>query len=307
LGRSKEVTFQHAFETFFEVKQKSLSNAKHLKQWPSTIETYVFPKIGHRVIADVTAAEIVELLQPIWWEKPETARRVLQRVRAVFDAAIVLGQREKANPCTGLSSLLGTNHQDSEHHRALPYTEVPGLIETLRGSAAEPVTKLAFEWLILTATRSGETRGAAWSEIDEANALWVIPKQRMKKGRREHIVPLSDRCLAIAVEARALNPESALLFPAASGKPLSDMVFTKLLRDRGFADKATPHGFRTSFRTWCIEVDKCREVVAEAALAHAIRDKAEAAYRRSNYLEERTSLMQRWATFCTSSRSTRES
>jgi integrase len=135
----------------------------------------------------------------------------------------------------------------------------------LHACSSAPVTKLAFEWLVLTATRSGETRGAVWSEIDEAKAIWVIPKSRMKKGRREHIVPLSDRCLAIAKEARALNPCSALLFPSASGKPLSDMTFTKLPHDRGLSDRATAHGFRSSFRDWTTETNQCREVVAEAA------------------------------------------
>jgi integrase len=307
LERSKEVTFQRAFESFFDVKQKSLSNAKHLKQWPSTMQTYVFPKIGSRPVADVTSAEVVEVLRLIWWEKPETARRVLQRMRAVFDAAIVLGQREKANPCSGLTSVLGTNHFDNEHHRALPYAEVPDFIVMLRGSAAEPVTKLAFEWLVLTATRSGETRGAARSEIDEAQALWVIPKERMKS-REAHVVPLSPRCLQIIAAARALNQDNDLLFPGSrTRKALSDMTFTKLLRDIGLADRATAHGFRSSFRDWATEVAKAREVVAEAALAHGVTDKTEAAYRRASYLDERRELMQLWATFCASARSIRNS
>jgi integrase len=295
---AKATTFKQAFETFFEVKRQSLSNAKHIKQWPSTMQTYVFPTIGKKPVGDVTHADIIELLEPIWFEKPETAKRVLQRMEAVFKSAILRGQREKASPCVGVAQELGTRHREVEHHLALPHAEVKDFIKMLRASPASPVTKLAFEWLILTATRSGETRGAAWSEIDEAKALWAVPKERMKKGRREHIVPLSDRCLEIAKEARALNPCSALLFPSASGKPLSDMTFTKLLRDRGMADRATAHGFRSSFRDWTTETNQCREVVAEAALAHTIKDKTEAAYRRSPYLEVRTSLMQRWAEYC---------
>jgi integrase len=159
------------------------------------------------------------------------------------------------------------------------------------------VTKLAFEWLILTATRSGETRGAAWTEIDETKKLWTIPKQRMKAGV-EHIVPLPNRCLEIAKQAKALNPHSELLFPGdRTRNALSDMTFTKLLRDMGLADRATAHGFRSSFRDWATEHDKVREVVAEAALAHGVRDKAEAAYRRSTYLNERRGLMANWAKF----------
>jgi integrase len=159
--------------------------------------------------------------------------------------------------------------------------------------------------LILTATRSGETRGAAWSEVDNAKALWLIPKHRMKKPGEPHTVPLSDRCREIAKQAQALNLDSPLLFPGATGKPLSDMTFTKVLRDLGWADRATAHGFRSSFTDWAAEIDKCREAVVEAALSHKIKDKTQAAYRRAPYLEERTGLLQRWAAFCTLTRSTR--
>jgi integrase len=297
---AKCTTFKQAFEQFFKLKRQQLSNAKHVKQWPATMQAYVFPKIGNRPVGEITHSEIIGVLEPIWRTKPETAKRVLQRVGYVFKLAIRRGMRRDASPCDYVAEELGTHHCEVEHHLALPHAEVRQFIEMLRDSPATPVTKLAFEWLILTATRSGETRGAAWSEIDEAKALWAIPKERMKKGHREHIVPLSDRCLAIAKEARGLNPCSALLFPSASGKPLSDMTFTKLLRDRGLADRATAHGFRSSFRDWTTETNQCREVVAEAALAHTVKDKTEAAYRRSDYLEERTSLMQRWAEYCSS-------
>jgi integrase len=249
-------------------------------------------------VSDVTHADILEVLEPIWYEKPETAKRVLQRIEAVFKSAILRGQRDKASPCNGVAQELGVRHRDVEHHRALPYAEVPAFIKRLHACPSEPATKLAFEWLVLTATRSGETRGALWSEIDEAKALWTIPKQRMK-ANVEHVVPLSRRCLEVAKQARALNPLSDLLFPGSrTGKELSDMTLTKLLRDNGLADRATAHGFRSSFRDWCTEVDHTREVVSEAALAHQVGDKTEAAYRRSTYLDERRQLMQRWADFC---------
>jgi integrase len=295
---AKAVTFKQAFEQFFEVKRQRLTNGKHVKQWSSTMQTYVFPKIGNRPVGEITHPEIIEVLEPIWLTKPETAKRVLQRMGYVFKLAIRHGMREKASPCEYVVDELGTGHRDVDHHASLPHTEVRDFIKTLGASQATAVMKLAFEWLILTATRSGETRGAKWTEIDEKRALWVIPKERMKKGRKEHIVPLSDRCLEIAGEARALNPESPLFFPSEAGRPLSDMTFTKWLRDRRLADRATAHGFRSSFRNWATEVDKCREVVAEAALAHTVKDKTEAAYRRSVYLEERTSLMRRWADYC---------
>jgi integrase len=298
---ARATTFRQAFDVMFDLRQQGLSNAKHLKQWPATMETYVFPRIGSRPVGDVTHADILEVLEPIWYEKPETAKRVLQRIEAVFKSAILRGQRDKASPCIGVAQELGVRHRDIEHHRALPYAELPAFIKRLHACPSEPATKLAFEWLILTATRSGETRGALWSEIDEAKALWTIPKQRMK-ANVEHVVPLSRRCLEVAKQARALNPLSDLLFPGSrTGKELSDMTLTKLLRDNGQADRATAHGFRSSFRDWCTEVDKTREVVAEAALAHQVRDKAEAAYRRAAYLDERVQLMARWAAYCITS------
>jgi integrase len=297
---AKSKTFEQAFETFFESKRQSLSNGKHIEQWRSTIKTYVFPKIGDRPVSEITHAEIVDVLRPIWFEKPETAKRVLQRMAAVFKMAIRHEWREKASLCDGVKDDLGgTRHRKVKHHRALPYAEVPKFIKMLRASSSEPVTKLAFEWLTLTATRSGETRGAAWPEVDEVKAEWSIPEHRMKKPREHHVVPLSDRCLEIAKQARALNPDAALLFPSElTGKQLSDMTFTKLLRDIGLAERATAHGFRSSFTDWAAEVDKCREAVVEAALSHKIKDKTEAAYRRAPYLEERARLMQRWANYC---------
>jgi integrase len=263
------------------------------------MEAYVFPRIGDRSVSDITHAAVLAILEPIWFDKPETAKRVLQRLEAVFKSSILRGQREKASPCIGIAQELGRDHRDIQHHRALPYAEVPAFIQALRSCQSNSVTKLAFEWLILTATRSGETRGAAWHEIDEARALWVIPKERMKgrrKDRRGHVVPLSGRCLRIVQEARALNPDSELLFPY-TGARLSDMTLTKVLRDLKLADRATAHGFRSSFRDWATEVYRVREVVAQAALAHGVRDKAEAAYRRATYLDERRDLMNSWANF----------
>jgi len=229
-------------------------------------------------------------------QKEHQARMVT--FRSVFKSAILLKQRETVSPCYGVREQLGVKNRKVEHHVALPYAEVPAFIG-VRASPSQPTTKLAFEWLILTATRSGETRGARFDEIDAEAALWTIPAERMK-GRREHEVPLPKRCLQIAKEARALHPNGDIMFPGPrSGEELSDMTFTKVLRDLRFADRATAHGFRSSFRDWATEIAKVREVVAEAALAHTVRDKTEAAYRRAAYLVERRTLMQRWAAYCT--------
>jgi integrase len=255
LQRAKSMTFRQAFEDYFEVKAKGLSNAKHLWQWRATMETYVFPTIGNMPVAEVTHADVLAVLKPIWFKIPETAMRVLQRLDLVFESAILHGTREKASPCTGVAKELGTRHREVKHHRALPYAEVPAFHKTLHASLAQPVTRLAFEWLVLTATRSGETRGARWQEISEADAIWTIPKERMKGRRQAHVVPLAPRCLEIAQQARVLNPGSELLFPGSStGGELSDMTFMKVLRDMGVADRATAHGFRSSFRNWATEV-----------------------------------------------------
>src|SRR5205823_14783044 len=190
---------------------------------------------------------------PIWFDKPETGRRLLQRLEAVFRSAILRGHRERACPCIGVVQELGVRHRTVTNHRSLPYAEVPEFITELRNSKCQPVTRLAFEWLILTATRSGETRLATWAEIDISTALWTLSPDRTK-ARRKHVVPLPQRCLEILQEARALFPGSDLIFPSTKpSTPLSDMTLTKVLRDMALADRATPHGFRSSFKNWCAE------------------------------------------------------
>jgi integrase len=181
------------------------------------------------------------------------------------------------------------------HHAALPYAEVASFIGKLRQRAGPLASRLAFEFLVLTATRSGETRGAAWSEIDLTQRLWIVPAQRMK-ARAAHIVPLSDRAAAILETARAAFADGPLCFPNAKGVRFSDMVFTKALRDMGLAQRATAHGFRTSFKTWAAETG-VRDEVSEAALAHTDPNPVRAAYRRTTFLDERRVVMQAWADF----------
>jgi integrase len=298
LAEVSAITFRLAFETYFATKRKSLSNPKHAAQWQSTMETYVFPTIGNRPVADIESREILELLAPIWFAKTETARRVLQRVEVVFKSAILRGHRQRVSPCVGVKEELGTRHQKALNHRAMHYRRIPKFLTDLRISNSQPATRLAFEWLILTATRSGETRLARWSEIDEGARLWMIPAERMK-AKRSHVVPLCKRCLEIAKHVRALYPGSNLIFPGTKqGSALSDMTFTKVLRDLGYAEEATPHGMRSAFKVWCAEVAKVRDEVSEAALAHTIPDKVRAAYLRTDFLEERKNLMAMWARYC---------
>ena len=295
---SSGTTFCQMFEISFAQRQKQLSNAKHLKQWSSTMEAYVFPKIGDVPVADVTTGQVIDVLTPIWFDKPETAKRVLQRIETVFKSAIVRGIRVRASPCVGVAAELGTKHREVTHHASLEWVRVPAFISVLRndGGRRRMVTALALEYLILTATRSGETRGADWSEIDLVSAIWSIPKERMK-ARSAHKIPLSTRAIEILEEARRLTPKSELIFEAFKpGRPLSDMTFTKLLRDLQI--DATAHGFRTSFKVWAAERARAPNEVSEAALAHANPNKVVAAYLRTDFFEERKTLMAAWAEHC---------
>lgn len=294
--RGRMTTFRDSFDSYFEHKKKTLTNPKHIAQWTSTMETYVFPTIGNLSIADISGREIIDVLKPIWHVKPETASRVLQRMDTVFRAAIFLGERKTASPCEGVQQILGAIDKDAQHFPAMHHSNVAAFIRRLRDSKCNAITKLAFEFLILTAARSGQVRYAPANEVDLNTELWTIPAERMK-ARREHIVPLSPRAIAIYREARALASDSDLLFPTQSGKPYSDMVFTKLLRDWNLGGEVTAHGFRSSFKTWCAEIDKVRDEVSEVALAHADKDKVREAYRRTFYLEERKQLMRRWEAY----------
>ena len=296
--RTSGVTVRVAFEQFFEVRRQQLKNAKHVQQWENTMRDYVFPVIGSRPVAEIAAAEVLAVLQPIWFTKAETASRVLQRMSAVFDSAILRETREKANPCIGVTRELGTDHRKVKHHAALPWSSVPGFVRDLPNRKMTMATRLLFEFLILTIARSGEARGALWQEFDLQRQLWTIPAtdpvtgRRMKAGEM-HVVPLSDRAIKILVEARKLS-DGPIVFPGRKGQPLSDNTLSKLLRDAKIT--GTPHGFRSSFKDWAAE-SGVRDEVSEAALAHTDRDKVRAAYRRTRFLEERRELMQVWADF----------
>ncbi len=269
-------------------------NSKHGQQWLRTLETYAFPSLGNRSVADIGAQDVRDLLAPIWLEKPETARRVLQRVRLVLDWAVAKQYRSDELQQRAVMRGLPKQPKNDGHFAAMPYEELPAFMAALR--SGEAITRLALEFLILTAARSGEVRGARWSEIDEANALWTIPAGRMKAGR-EHVVPLSQ-CAARVLERAKLQSEGdEFIFPGfRAGSPLSDMSLTKFLRDQDLP--FTVHGFRSSFRDWAAEQSAAPGEVVERALAHTIRDKTEAAYFRSSLLQKRRALMEEWGLFC---------
>jgi integrase len=288
-------TFRQAAVQAHDEHKGGWKNAKHKAQWLSTLEAYAYPAIGDLSVDEVEGPAIRDLLASIWLTKPETARRVRQRIGAVLDWAYAKGFRKAEAPMRSVTKGLPRQPKKDNHHAALPYEQVPTLMTEL--AKRDSIGRLALRFLILTVARSGEVRGATWSEIDLEQKLWTIPGVRMKAGKT-HIVPLQPAAIAILEQMKKAlgNRLDQPLFPGRSNKPLSDMTLIKVLRD-GFDDAITVHGFRSAFRDWVAEQKDGLDAVGEAALAHTNSNKVEAAYRRTNYLEKRRSLMAEWAEF----------
>ncbi|EEA95380.1 site-specific integrase [Pseudovibrio sp. JE062] len=287
------LTFEAAAREVHKVNLPTWRNEKHGKQFISTLETYVFPKIGTLKVSEVSSADVLAVLSPIWLKKAETARRIKQRIGMVLKWAIAKGWR-KDNPIDAIAQALPKQEKTKIHRKALPYTEVQHFMSVLEQSAASQAVKLALEMTVLSACRSGEVRLAVWDEIDLKQKVWTIPASRMK-AKQEHKIPLTPRMVAILMNAKELFGDTGFIFPGAkAGKPFSDMTMSKLVRELGF--DVHVHGFRTTFRTWAQERTSIAREVVEKALAHTIRDKAEAAYARSDLLEKRRDLMERWNT-----------
>ncbi len=286
-------TFAEAAATVIEMRRPTWSNSKHAAQWSNTLETYAFPKIGSKLVTDITTADILAVLSPIWTEKPETASRVRQRMETVLDWAVAQGYRIDNPASRSITKVLPRMPRTKQHHRALHYCKVPLAMEKVRQSTADPGTKLAFEFLVLTAARSGEVRLATWDEIDWDERKWTVPAEHMK-ARREHKVPLSKRSIEVLRLAEELSDGSSdLVFPGLPGKPLSDMVFTSMLRRLDIP--AVAHGFRSSFKDWCTECTDAGWEVSEAALAHNLGNPTQQAYARTDLFEPRRELMEMWA------------
>lgn len=288
-------TFRAAAEQVHAEHKASWKNGKHQVQWITTLETYAYPFIGDRLVNDIEGPQIRKALLPIWLSKPETARRLRQRIGTVLDWAYVNGFRDSEAPMRSLSKGLPRQPKDDGHFAAMPYTDIPAFIAKLRERSS--VGRVAMEVLILTAARSGEIRGATWSEFDLDKAMWSIPATRMKMGR-SHFVPLAPLVLDALNRAKAFSaPCTDLVFPGMKLKtPMSDMTLLKILRDMEAG--VTVHGFRSTFRDWVADKTDYPGEVAEAALAHANSNKVEAAYRRTDFLEKRKALMADWAAFC---------
>ncbi len=292
--RTSVPTLAQASERVLAIHSASWKDgARSAQIWRNSLRDYVLPQLGRVRVDRITTADIMAVLLPHWATKHETMRRIKQRLSRIFRWAVAEGYRTDDPAGATLDAALPRNGRSTRHFTALPHGEVAAAIETVRNSGAWPGTKAAFEFLVLTACRSGEVRLSEWREVDLDSGIWTIPADRSKT-QREHKVPLAPRALAVLDKARRLSQGEGLIFPSVTGKPLSDATLSKLLREQGI--RAVPHGFRSSFRDWCGETGQPREV-AEACLAHAVRSKVEAAYARSDLLNRRRVLMQDWADY----------
>lgn len=292
-------TFEAAAREVYEANRPTWRNAKHAAQFISTLETYAFPMIGSMGVNDINSSHILRVLSPIWVTKSETAKRVRQRLSTVFKYCVAQQWRNDDPAGIAIVEALPSNKKKVMHRKSISYNDIACVVETVSASSAGVITKLGIEFLILTAARSGEVRNAEWGEIQ--GSLWTIPAERMKAGVT-HRVPLSARCMEIVEEARKLSQGSKFIFEGTKlGKPLSENTFNKLMKELGL--DVHVHGFRTSFRTWTQEKTNFPREIAEAALAHSLKDKAEAAYARSDLLEKRAEMMEAWAQFISSAAS----
>ncbi len=294
IGVTGRATFRQVFGKLHEHHAGGLRNEKHKRAWRKQVETYAEPLLDMQ-IAHIRASDIKDALSNVWHEKPETAGRVLQRIERTFKAAIA-DDLVAASPCEKARTLLGPLKKSTRNHAAMPYRDLPAFMVQLRSGAisAEYMTRLALEFVILTAARSGEVREMPRAEVDLKKRIWVVPAERMKMDR-EHRVPLSSRAIEIVQEADRLRRESPLTFPMSSGEPMSDMTLLAVLRRAELP--VTVHGFRSSFKTWAVEHEEAPDEWSELALAHADDNKTRKSYRRTDFFEQRRDLMERWAQF----------
>lgn len=297
------ITFAECCKKYIDGHRAGWRNPKHADQWQNTLDTYAAPVLGPLAVKDIDTALVLRVLEPIWSTKPETATRLRGRIERILGYAKVRGYRTGENPAQWrdhLDKLLprALNRTNRKHHAALPYDEMPAFMEQLR---AQPgVAARALEWTILTAARTGATIGGKPAEVDLEKEIWTVPPERMKPRAgapgKEHRAPLAPRALEIAKAQMAGEPP--YLFPGQKdGEPLSNMAMLELLKRMGRED-LTVHGFRSTFKDWAAECTSYANEVSEMALAHAIGDKVEAAYRRGDLFEKRRRLMIDWANYC---------
>ena len=289
-----QATFREVAERVIELRRPTWTSERHATQWRESLTNHAFPVIGDLPIGDITSRDILNVLTPIWHRLPETATRVKQRVEVILDYAIASNMRQD-NPVSAVAKALPPRPRLKRHHPAVDNGEVPAVLERVRCSTADKSTRLAFEFMVLTAARAGEVRNMTWDEI--WGDTWTVPAAHMKM-RREHRVPLSDSAVTILKEARTLRKEeNFIVFPnRRTGKPLSNMAFTRLLER--LEVPAVPHGFRSSFKGWTLAETSYPWAVSEAALAHNLGNSMEAAYARTDLFDRRRDLMRDWAAYC---------
>ena len=297
----KMPTFREAAHIVHETNKPRWRNASHIRGWIQTLERHAVPVLGKVPLDKIDRKGVLQVLTPIWTTRPETARRVRQRMRTIFKWAMAHDFMESNPAGEAIDGALPPMPKVKAHFRSLPYQEVAAALEIVEASQASIAAKLCFRFLVLTAARPGEARGATWSEINFEDKVWRIPGWRMK-GYTEHRVPLSRQAVELLTEASALREETDLVFPSPlkKGEPLSNMSLMKILRTVGLAERATAHGFRSSFKNWTLEQTDTPWAVSEAALAHTLGNSTEQAYARSDLFERRRDLMQMWADYLSS-------
>ncbi len=298
--RARAPTFREAAERTFEANRGRWRNDKTTSNWLQGMAKRVLPVLGDMRVDRIGREDVLSILTPIWTSRPEIARKLRSRIRAVLSWAQAHGHIAHNPAGEAIDGALPAMPAVKAHFRALPYPDVGAAVDTIDGSRASIAAKACLRFLVLTACRSGEARGATWDEIDTEAREWRIPASRMKGGA-EHRVPLSEAAAAALEAVRPLRGPADLVFPSPSrpGRPLSDMALTKVLRDTGLADRATVHGFRTAFRTWASERTNADHAVMELCLAHHVGTAVERAYARSDLLAKRRRLMDQWAAFVT--------
>jgi len=288
-------TFAEALETVIAIHAANWKDRKGSEyQWRSSMRNYVLPRLARKRVDAVTTADVMAVLSPIWSSKRVTAQRLRQRIGAVMKWAIAQGLRMDNPAGEAISAALPKSTAVRKHQRALPHAEVGTALRRVRRCDTYRSLRLAFEFLVLTAARSGEVRNARWDEIDRDGAVWTVPAERMKAGR-EHRVPLSPRALEVLDGARELADADGWVFPSPTGRALNQSALSKLMRELDIG--AVPHGFRSSFRDWAAECTDAPREVCELALAHVNSDRVEAAYRRSDLFDRRRVLMHDWAAY----------
>ena len=296
--RGETPVFRDAAEAVLEANRPRWRGERQASLWWRSLENHAFPVIGDMRVDRITQSDVLGALTPIWTTRPETARKVRQRIRAVLRWAMAHGYVVFNVAGEVIDGALPPMPKVQSHFRSLPYGEVADALAVVDQTKASPSAKLCLRFLVLTAARSGEARNATWDEIEFGACEWRIPAERMKAAS-EHRVPLSEAAMAVLDKAKGHHDGSDLVFPSPlkPGHPLSDMTLTKILRDVGLADRATVHGFRASFRTWALEETDTPWAVCEAALAHSLGDSVQQAYIRGDAFAKRRKLMDQWAQY----------